>query len=187
MAGLGGVIGTVIGWVGYQVGLRTDSASSSGSLHAKIAELRTYVNTQVGTRKKPEGTMPPVSYNTTVNDYQTALNVSGAGTLIAIAVLKANSSDIPSIQITIDGSVVMTGKVGGTRDKWAFPRVMDSAKGDLAIFNTSTLKTIFEDATDTGYVEVSPFLRLPYKSSLKVELKSGGSSSQTVKILYSKE
>lgn len=36
MAGQGGVIGTILGWVGYQLGMRTDAASATGSLHAKV-------------------------------------------------------------------------------------------------------------------------------------------------------
>jgi hypothetical protein len=39
MAGLGGVIGTVLGWLGYQVGLRTDVADAAGSLHAKVKNI----------------------------------------------------------------------------------------------------------------------------------------------------
>lgn len=40
MAGLGGVIGTVLGWLGYHVGLRTDAASATGSLHAKVSDVK---------------------------------------------------------------------------------------------------------------------------------------------------
>lgn len=39
MSGIGGIIGSVVGWMGYQVGLREDSASSSGSLHAKVGNI----------------------------------------------------------------------------------------------------------------------------------------------------
>lgn len=44
MAGMGGVIGTVLGWLGYSVGLRDDAASASGSVHGKLKELRDFVN-----------------------------------------------------------------------------------------------------------------------------------------------
>ncbi len=39
MANIGGIVGTVIGWLGYQMGLRTDAADASGSLHAKIKNI----------------------------------------------------------------------------------------------------------------------------------------------------
>lgn len=39
MAGLGGVIGIVLGWLGYQVGQRTDAADVAGSLHAKTTAI----------------------------------------------------------------------------------------------------------------------------------------------------
>lgn len=38
-----GLIGALIGWLSYHLGLRTDVADSSGSLHAKLAELRSYM------------------------------------------------------------------------------------------------------------------------------------------------
>ena len=34
-----GLMGTVLGWLGYQVGQRTDGASATGSLHAKVRNL----------------------------------------------------------------------------------------------------------------------------------------------------
>jgi hypothetical protein len=39
MASLGGIVGTVIGWLSYQMGLRTDAADASGSLHAKVKNV----------------------------------------------------------------------------------------------------------------------------------------------------
>jgi hypothetical protein len=40
----GGIIGTILGWLGYQVGQRTDGASSSGSLHSKVGSIQNGVN-----------------------------------------------------------------------------------------------------------------------------------------------
>jgi len=45
MAGMGGVIGTVLGWLGYSVGLRDDAASESGSLHGKLKDVKNRVDT----------------------------------------------------------------------------------------------------------------------------------------------
>jgi len=50
MAGLGGIIGTIMGWLGYQVGLRTDAADGSGSVHAKIVDLKNKIGTSADTR-----------------------------------------------------------------------------------------------------------------------------------------
>lgn len=41
MAGMGGVIGTVLGWLGYSVGLRDDAASANGSVHGKLKDIKT--------------------------------------------------------------------------------------------------------------------------------------------------
>lgn len=50
MAGFGGVIGTILGWLGYQVGQRTDAASASGSVHAKLADIINKIGTTSDTR-----------------------------------------------------------------------------------------------------------------------------------------
>ena len=50
MAGFGGVIGTILGWLGYQVGQRTDAASASGSVHAKLANITNKIGTTSDTR-----------------------------------------------------------------------------------------------------------------------------------------
>lgn len=41
-----GLIGSLIGWMSYVLGLRTDAASSSGSLHAKVKAI---ADTSIGT------------------------------------------------------------------------------------------------------------------------------------------
>ena len=48
MAGQGGVIGTILGWVGYQLGMREDAASATGSLHAKVKDVKNAVSTIAG-------------------------------------------------------------------------------------------------------------------------------------------
>lgn len=50
MAGLGGVIGIVLGWLGYQVGQRTDAADVAGSLHAKTTAITAVIGTSADDR-----------------------------------------------------------------------------------------------------------------------------------------
>lgn len=52
-------MGTLLGWLGYQVGQRTDAASSSGSVHAKLGDIKGYMT---GTQ------------NTNLNDILAAVN-----------------------------------------------------------------------------------------------------------------
>ncbi len=40
-------LGTVIGWLQYQVGVRTDAASASGSLHAKVSDAKNKIAQKV--------------------------------------------------------------------------------------------------------------------------------------------
>ena len=52
MAGMAGVIATIIGWVGYHLGQRTDAADAAGSLHGKAGQVlaeATNIKDKIGT------------------------------------------------------------------------------------------------------------------------------------------
>ena len=128
MAGQGGVIGTILGWVGYQLGMRTDTASATGSLHAKVKT----VNDRIGTANPSSGgtdtlfkydrkifdrldeEYEPFSFakNVSIPTSWTAVkNVTGrSGFLFSAGVLSHSSSYTFYIRITIDGAVVFYGQ-----------------------------------------------------------------------------
>ena len=128
MAGQGGVIGTILGWVGYQLGMRTDTASATGSLHAKAKTA----NDRIGTANPSSGgtdtlfkydrkifdrldeEYEPFSFakNVSIPTSWTAVkNVTGrSGFLFSAGVLSHSSSYAFYIRITIDGAVVFYGQ-----------------------------------------------------------------------------
>ncbi len=132
MAGQGGVIGTILGWVGYQLGMRADAASATGSLHAKVKTA----NDRIGTANPSSGgtdtlfkydrkifdrldeEYEPFSFakNVSIPTSWTAVrNVTGrSGFLFSAGVLSHSSSYALYIRITIDGAVVFYGRTSSS-------------------------------------------------------------------------
>jgi hypothetical protein len=128
MAGQGGVIGTILGWVGYQLGMRADAASATGSLHAKVKTA----NDRIGTANPSSGgtdtlfkydrkifdrldeEYEPFSFAKNVSmptSWTAVKNVTGrSGFLFSAGVLSHSSSYTFYIRITIDGAVVFYGR-----------------------------------------------------------------------------
>lgn len=52
---LGGIIGTVLGWLGYHVGQRTDAANAIGSLHSKITDVKNTLSSQSAIKSVQRG------------------------------------------------------------------------------------------------------------------------------------
>jgi len=132
MAGQGGVIGTILGWVGYQLGMRTDAASATGSLHAKVKTA----NDRIGTANPSSGgtdtlfkydrkifdrldeEYEPFSFakNVSIPTSWTAVkNVTGrSGFLFSAGMLSHSNSYTFYIRITIDGAVVFYGRTSSS-------------------------------------------------------------------------
>ena len=161
MAGLGDVVGVVLGWLGYQVGLRTDVADATGSLHAKVAEAKNYIDASIATRQKPRGPVNiPQSFSTNSTSYVTAYEVSGKGRLVGFAIFVANSDSGGGIRIkiTVDGYVVVSDVAGIATNALQYPTDSFLAGADAAIVNTF--------ANGGGYRNGE----LNFKSSLKIEI-----------------
>ena len=132
MAGQGGVIGAILGWVGYQLGVRADAASATGSLHAKAKTA----NDRIGTANPPSGgtdtlfkydrkifdrldeEYEPFSFakNVSIPTSWTAVkNVTGrSGFLFSAGVLSHSSYYTFYIRITIDEAVVFYGQTSSS-------------------------------------------------------------------------
>lgn len=85
-------MGTVLGWLGYQVGQRTDAADATGSLHAKIPDIKNYLSSTIysyltntvnaNVAKAPwVGSKTPThtagDYNTTITTTTDILTITG--------------------------------------------------------------------------------------------------------------
>lgn len=104
-----GLLDAIYAYLSRMVGNRTDAASSTGSLHAKVADLKSYVTTQIATVQKPRSLQPGGSYtnNSGTTSYQTVLNITGRGRLWKHTLTNGPSGTV-TLRITVDGQVVQT-------------------------------------------------------------------------------
>lgn len=101
-----GMMEALLSFLRRQVGLRTDAANAGGSVHAKIAEIRSYIAgvlmNAVNSRTAAKTTFKGSSTTT-----GTVLNVSGQGTLLCLRASGTSSgySYDANVTITVDGIV----------------------------------------------------------------------------------
>ena len=120
MANIGGIVGTVIGWLGYQMGLRTDAADASGSLHAKVknvadnkigdsADIRGD-NTVMGWLASPIKSVQRGVLTMTKNDSKTATitTVNTAKTIILVNSTSGNDISETDMAIAVGVRAVLT-------------------------------------------------------------------------------
>jgi hypothetical protein len=140
------------------IGTSQDAPDENGSLHAKIAELRAYINTELAKVQKPRAVHGvPGFFGTGESSFQTALNVNGKGKLIALR-CRTNSQSGAYIQITIDGTAVGFGNVGVSGATWWYPT-------KAFLFTTSN------NSTDINFsADGDPNVEMSYKTSLKIEI-----------------
>lgn len=149
-----------------QVGLRTDAASASGSLHAKAGALKTTINTQcdvkTSTRQAPRGLVGAAGY-VSVNDhvaYTTVLNITGRGRLLYLGVYPAIDKTI-IVRVSVDGHLAGAGRIAGPS-----PTGMFCPTGDFVLR---------PDEGDVRFVKaddrIAVPLLIPFVSSLKIEAK----------------
>lgn len=126
MAGFGGVIGTILGWLGYQVGQRTDAASASGSVHAKLANITNKIGTTSDTRAS--NTLFGWS-NSTIKSIQTG--VTDMSTTLTSRVDVTISSVVPEKSI-----VILNCEFGSTDYISTFAK----AQGSAALTSSTNLR-----------------------------------------------
>lgn len=160
-----------------QVGLRTDVASSTGSLHGKVGDLKNMVDAQFALVQKPRGPAGSLgSYGAQPgNNYVTALSLSGIkGELLGLRI-KANVNSVTAnIKITIDGYVIAEGATSSfTSNVYQYP----------------TNQLFYENTRLLAPAGVWNLANMPFKNSLKIEVKdnSGGAVWLTIEWLYLKE
>jgi hypothetical protein len=96
---------TVIDTVNTNVGSNANAASATGSVHAKLKELRTYITNQINTSQKPRRAIISGSYAAkNLNPGVTALNITGKGKLNALEISFYHQAETYAyMRITVDG------------------------------------------------------------------------------------
>lgn len=169
----------LMSFIRRQVGLRTDAASSTGSLHAKVKDI---VDNQLPMLQKPRGIQGvPGSYVfSTTATWFTALNLtSTSGKLLALKI-KGNVSRMHGlfIKLTIDGNVVMhgTGRSGGIDGR--------QVPSQDFLFITDGVSAAFVDCDDTkAFIP----LGLAFKESLRIEVYNNQGDTFYIYWQYEKE
>jgi hypothetical protein len=148
------------------VGSDSDSASASGSVHAKIKELRTAL-------QKPRGAAGAFgSYTTTASTYATALSITGKGSLKWLQLV--SSGALSYCRVKIDGYTVHSGRTAATAGAW-YP---------AADFLFSTDPGVTAGWSQTAHMGL---LDLNFKTSLVLEVYGNGGASTTIKWYYESE
>ena len=103
-------MGTVLGWLGYQVGFRTDTADAAGSLHAKLALLNGDITGLFGSLR------PGTSDITISSNTSWAYGVYRYNNFTVNAGVTLSASDMGFIvianNITVNGLITASGKGG---------------------------------------------------------------------------
>ena len=97
-----------------QVGLRTDSASATGSIHAKIGDLKNTVsslaNTIMSTLQKPRGNPVLGSFSFSAGSGSTTvLDITGRGQLLSVWLERYYTEGSVRIHVYIDEVLVSSG------------------------------------------------------------------------------
>lgn len=149
-----------------QMGLRTDAASSTGSLHGKTRELRNHVTTQANaiksTAQKPRGYINTGKYMLVTGGTRvTVLNITGRGKLNALGLMIPQNSTGVCFHITIDGVEIGSKGPSKTAQGYFYPSAKFLVDGD----NESSFVTI-----ENGGSPANLGGGLSFKESLKLEM-----------------
>lgn len=148
----------VIGWLQYVLGLRTDTEDAAGSLHSKVLS-----------RQSPRGPAgAPGEYDTVATSYQTALDITGKGKLIALGATDDGNCTYFFVKLTVDGTLLSAGRntTSTAANTMHYP-------GHNYLLSSSG--AVFITAANGG----SPrFAEIEFKESLKIELKTKNASNR---------
>ncbi len=154
-----GMMEALLSFIRRQVGLRTDSASATGSIHAKIGDLKNTVsslaNTIMSTLQKPRGNPVLGSFRFDAGSGSTTvLDITGRGQLLSVWLERYASSGSVEVRVYIDEVLVSDGQ-------WSF---VGSEYGYPVNWLGSGTSYVQKYGQDVG----SGMLNIPFKSRLKV-------------------
>lgn len=162
----------LMSFIRRQVGLRTDEASATGSVHAKLAYI-------ADTTMRPRGLIKGsriLRYPDLEETWCTALDIVGKGKLLLLRV-DVDLGDHMKSKVTLDGGIPMLVE-GGTSDGNKY--YVDS---QLYFGDSSSARWLLPSTNrpDTTGIPVT-LLNMPFKESLKIEVygKNASGSLNTI-------
>jgi len=171
-----GILSAILGWLQYHLGIRTDAASESGSLHGKVANVRGAITNQTtdlkNTLQKPRSAKYAGDFSTSeTSSYQTALSVTGRGRLVNVWFSCNNSTSInkDNMKIIIDGTAIYSNVSLETQVIGYYGLCSPSITNDAFIKNAS------------GLVDLN------FKTSLEIQVLHRSGPSLTAYWIYELE
>ena len=175
----------LMSFIRRQVGLRTDAASSTGSLHAKIVEMRAYLGGEVLKVQRPRG-IKRIQWTISSTELKNVLYVTGKGELLALAHINQQSGDQGLYRIVLDGIEIFngsTGEGGSPLLRGSYHTYYGKAfSPELAITTHSSPMS-----ASWGGLGTIGGLNLPFSSSLLIQCAKGGNNWVSGVALYSLE
>ena len=182
MFGLGEAL---LSFIRRQVGLRTDAASSTGSLHAKIVEMRAYLGGKVQKVQRPRS-IKRIEWTTSSTELTNVLYVTGKGELLALAHMNPTQTvDQGLYRIVLDGIEIFNGNTG----KGGTPISRGSSTDYGKAFSPDLVITTLYSNSSVSWGELGTIggLNLPFSTSLLIQCAKEGANWVAGVALYSLE
>ncbi len=180
-----GMMEALLSFIRRQVGLRTDSASVSGSLHAKIGEMRAYL----GGKVQHPRSLKRIEWIVFDTELTNVLHVTGKGELLALAHMHAAQTGEQGLyRIVVDNIEIFNGSTGfGGTPITRGTATIGYGKAfspDLAITTHSSYSSL---SVSWGELGTIGGLNLPFSSSLLIQCAREGGNWVSGVALYSLE
>jgi hypothetical protein len=179
---------TIANTINTNVGSNADTASATGSLHAKIKEIRSYLGGETAKTQRPRG-MKRIEWYVNTGTLTDVLNITGKGEFLALGHINYSStSESGRYKIIIDGVEIFHGDTGSVGTKIGSNSYYASAfNPGLQVASHTALQ---KPVTLAKFVDValspSSFC-IPFKTSLRIQCAQAGTNSAYGVALYSLE
>jgi hypothetical protein len=176
-------INAKVNTINTNVGSNADAASSTGSLHAKIKEIRSYLGGEV---QRPRS-IKKIDWSVGSAELTNVLHVTGKGELLALAHINpSETGDQGLYRIVLDGIEIFNGSTGKGGTPISTGSSTDYGKAfspDLAITTYSS----YQISASWGELGTIGGLNLPFSSSLLIQCAKKGPNWVGGVALYSLE
>ena len=168
-----------------RIGKKTDAASATGNLHAKVKNI---VDNELPKTQRARG-VSITSFNTSNTSLTTVLSISGRGELLILRNRNAGQTgDYAEYEVTMDGTVIFSGQTGrgglsinGGND-WGWSQLMS---GHVVSGIPGVINAFSPNAACTDMYDGIP--PIPFNTSLLIKACRVGTGTCCGEVVYSLE
>lgn len=177
---------SIVDTVNTNTGSNADAANASGSIHAKIKELRTYIAGLFSPVQKARKSVVGSFHVGYTDEYVVCLNVTGKGSLKMLGLVPGSAVEATFggvVKLTIDGVVVGEGRgtVVNVKDRKMVAPVTHEFFSKVATGIGFSMYDIGSENYKTGPMGM---IDIPFRSSLKIECRRYAANSAAVLWIY---